>query len=209
MVAPACTIRRITARPAALAVLLTIAPMPVLAGGVCQDAGDRAMSAGAGRGNEAGPQGPVTLRVGEQSSATFQAYGGAALVIRPPAPADAGEPDSAAAASVQPQIIYAPGTPSRTNGRPIVRTLASAGLETAAVQSAPAAAAARPAPAIIQPAIVYAPGARPRPASPGPGLAGPLDIGQLQLSSEDCDALARVAYAEAANQGPEGLAAVA
>jgi len=65
----------------------------------------------------------------------------------------------------------------------------------------------------MQPEIVYAPGAGPRAATSRFGnaavrAAGDIGIARVGLSSEDCDALARVAYAEAGNQGPEGLAAV-
>jgi spore germination cell wall hydrolase CwlJ-like protein len=75
----------------------------------------------------------------------------------------------------------------------------------------------------MQPEIVYAPGAGPRAAtsrfgnaiadttlsSPtAAGAAGDIGIARVELSSQDCDALARVAYAEAGNQGPEGLTAV-
>jgi spore germination cell wall hydrolase CwlJ-like protein len=73
----------------------------------------------------------------------------------------------------------------------------------------------------MQPKIVYAPGFGPATSrlgnavadttlsSPmGVGPAGDIGSAGVRLSREDCDALARVAYAEAGNQGPDGLAAV-
>jgi hypothetical protein len=190
---------------------ITSTPVTVLAGGPCDDGGGRLPSI-SGFSANAGWQGPVALHIGEQSS-TSQGDGSGPLVVRPPLAGRAAAPPRRVAAAipsagalVQPEIIYAPGVGSGMAGLPAVKTVAGALTLT-----------------LMQPEIVYAPSAAPRAATPRFGnavgdtmlgapvavrAAGDIGIAGVRLSSEDCDALARVAYAEAGNQGPEGLAAV-
>lgn len=216
VVAGICATRWATAWLVVLvsAAAITSMPVTVLAGGLCDDGGGTLPSISGPPANAGwqGPQGPVVLHVGERSSAS-RGYGTGPLVLRPPRAGRALAPTRPIAAAIpssgafaQHQIIYAPGVGPHTAGLPPVGTVAGA-----------------PALTLMQPEIVYAPGAGPRAATPRFGnavadtmlgapvvvrAAGDVGIAGVRLSSEDCDALARVAYAEAGNQGPEGLAAV-
>jgi hypothetical protein len=198
LVARTCTTRRVIALLALLVSAATVLlPINALAGGFCDGGG-----------------GPSSM-TGPWAAASVVPPPPAGRVVAPPMLAAAADRSSITSAPAQPKIVYAPGVRPRTQGH--AKTL---GAWPAPATSAPAGIVS-PASTFVQPKIVYAPGAGPRAATSGianrvadTALGSPVvvraagDLARVHLSADDCDALARVTYAEAGNQGPEGLAAV-